>query len=160
MDDELCCLETELKRLRPRAASPDLLARLEGELSVPVGRAPVAAFPWRGALAWAAAIAVMAAVGLNWQRKAIPAPVSVPAVSVASPAAPSPPAADYEPVTAERTIYAAADEGVVTLADGTAAHRVRHHYVDTIVWRDSVNNASLRWSVPAEEVRLVPASIH
>jgi hypothetical protein len=51
---------------------------------------------------------------------------------------------------------AAPDEGLVTLADGTPARRVRSSYVDTITWKNPRNNASLRWSVPREEVRVVP----
>jgi hypothetical protein len=44
----------------------------------------------------------------------------------------------------------------VTLADGTAARRVRSSYVDTITWKNPKTNASLRWSVPRDEVRVMP----
>jgi len=62
----------------------------------------------------------------------------------------------FRPVAAENVLYAAQDEGLVALADGTPARRVRSSYVDTITWKNPRNNASLRWSVPREEVRVVP----
>ena len=44
----------------------------------------------------------------------------------------------------------------VTLADGTPARRERIQFVDTITWRNPRTNASLTWTVPREEVRVVP----
>jgi hypothetical protein len=46
----------------------------------------------------------------------------------------------------------------VTLADGTPARRVRQSYVDKITWENPRSNASLVWSVPREEVRVVPVN--
>ena len=40
--------------------------------------------------------------------------------------------------------------------DGTAAHRVFQRYLDTYTWRNPRTNASLRWTVPRDEVRVVP----
>ena len=50
----------------------------------------------------------------------------------------------------------ARDEGLVTLEDGTPARRARLQFVDTITWKNPRTNSSLRWSVPREEVRIVP----
>ncbi len=153
MDDDLHTLEAELQRLRPRPVTPACLARVESAL--PAARVPVRTWHWT--LAWAAGLALLVTIGAVRQRSAAPvAPVSP------VPAAPSLAAGPdgYAPVAAERTIYAAADEGPVTLADGTAARQVRHHFVDTIVWRDATTQTSLRWTVPGEEVRLVPVSFH
>jgi hypothetical protein len=61
-----------------------------------------------------------------------------------------------KPVAAEKVLYAAQDEGLVTLEDGTTARRERLSYVDTITWKNPRTNASLTWSVPREEVRVVP----
>ena len=63
---------------------------------------------------------------------------------------------DGKPVAAEKVLYAARDEGLVTLEDGTTARRERLSYVDTITWKNPRTNASLTWSVPREEVRVVP----
>jgi hypothetical protein len=65
-------------------------------------------------------------------------------------------AAAFKPVAAENLLVEARDEGYVTLDDGTTARRVRRSYVDTITWQDPRTNASLVWSVPREEVRVVP----
>lgn len=158
MDDEHEILERELQRLRPRGPSP----RLEAALARELGARRVALFPRR--LAWAAAIAFAAllAAGAGWRASRPASAVS--GETVARPAERGrdavPPADGYTPVAAERTIYAVADEGFVALDDGRPARRVRHHFVDTILWRDSATNASVRWSVPGEEVRIVPASFH
>jgi hypothetical protein len=61
-----------------------------------------------------------------------------------------------KPVAAENVLVSASDEGFVTLADGTAARRERLQFVDTITWKNPRTNSSLRWSIPREEVRIVP----
>ena len=60
-----------------------------------------------------------------------------------------------KPVRAERTLLASRIDGVVELADGSAAQRVRDYYVDTIVWRDAAGRSQLKWEVPREAVRFV-----
>jgi hypothetical protein len=47
----------------------------------------------------------------------------------------------YKPVSAEKVVYGARDEGVVILDDGTTARRLSKHYVDTITWRNPRTNA-------------------
>ena len=64
----------------------------------------------------------------------------------------------FKPVAAENLLYAVRDEGVITLSDGTEARRERLNYVDTITWKNPRTNASLIWSVPREEVRVVPVT--
>jgi len=44
----------------------------------------------------------------------------------------------------------------VTLDDGTTARRLRQSYLDRITWKNPETNASLVWSVPREEIRVVP----
>ena len=61
-----------------------------------------------------------------------------------------------KPVAAENVLVSASDEGLVTLEDGTPARRERLQFVDTITWKNPRTNSSLRWSVPREEVRIVP----
>lgn len=158
MDDELQNLEAELKRLRPRAPSAGLQARLAGELA-PRRRAP---WTW-AALPLAAGLAVMLAVKF---RPTPVAPAEAPAeVAAIAPAATSIETAAqsagsdrYKPVAAEKLIYDSRDDGIITLANGSQARRVRNSYVDTITWRNPQTNASLRWSVPRSEVRVVPVS--
>jgi hypothetical protein len=142
MDDELHELESELKRLRPVAPS--------GALASGVGRALAAAR--RNYWTWAALplAASLAGLALLRERPASPAPTLAPA-SVAE-------VATFKPVSAEKLLYAQRDDGVVTLADGTTARRYRNSYVDTITWKNPRTQASLRWSVPRTEERVVPVS--
>lgn len=156
MDDELQDLEAELKRLRPSAPSPALISRIERELRErPAGR-PAASAPWF----WIAALPAAAAVAVAWtvffhspakSGKTGTLAASPPRVVVESPV-------EMKPVAAENVLVSARDEGLVTLEDGTAARRERLQFVDTITWKNPRTNASLVWTVPREEVRVVPIS--
>jgi hypothetical protein len=165
MHDDFQEFEAELKSLRPRAVSPKLMARLERELvsGIPSsGRSGyTTATTWRSWkwAVWPAAAAVAVALALAVLR---PVPASAPivgpvATSPATPAVTSP-ADFYKPVRADNVLYSTREEGGVTLADGTPARRVRSQYIDTITWKNPRTNASLSWSVPRDEVRIVPVS--
>lgn len=155
--DELSALEAELQRLRPRALPPSLASRLERPPpAAPEGMEPaavaapvrVATFrPWRWASAGLAAALALAAWWWLPSAGDPPAPSTVPAL--ASDAAP------FKPVAGENLLLATADEGVVELADGTSARRIRLDYLDTYTWRDDAG-ASLEWSVPREVYYYVP----
>lgn len=150
MDDENLHLEAELKRLRPRRLAPDL----EGRVAASLARRRRVTAAWWVALPLAAALAVALA---PWRQT--PAPEATPAVATATPiSVPEATPDEYKPVAADNLLYAARDEGVITLADGGQARRVRRSYVDTITWRNPRTNASLKWSVPRDEVRVVPVN--
>lgn len=154
MDDELDQLEAELKRLRPMAPSDELIARLGRELDrAPANRrAGRTWWLWAGALPIAAALAILITVVTRPDAgRAFPVPPSASAVDGSADA-------PFQPVAADNLLYAARDDGLVTLSDGTPARRERLDYVDTITWKDPRTNASVRWSVPREEVRVVPVS--
>lgn len=144
MDDELSQFEAELKRLRPAAPSRELLARLAGEIepAVRMRRGVRAWWLWAGAVPAAAALAVFIIYGRRVEVNDTPAAAIT--------------AGEFKPVAAENVLYAARDEGLVTLADGTTARRERLNYVDTITWQNPRTHASLKWTVPREEVRVVP----
>ena len=186
MDEDLKQLEAELMALQPAAPRRALVTRLEAELAPASGATTPAAADnivrhparqwWAGAaagLSIAAAIAV-AAFFIS-RRAAAPAtpltPVQVavtPAAVAPAPADPATPgkwvvqeitpaeAALFKPVASENVLYAVKDEGLVTLDDGTAARRERLNYVDTIIWKNPRTNASVKWTVPREEIRVVP----
>ena len=145
MDDELIEFEADLKRLRLAPPSRDLLVRIERELDSPAPRLPRVWWLLAGALPAAAALAIVIAFLVGRDR------TRVDAADVRPPA-------PFQPVAAENLLYAARDEGLVTLADGTPARRERFSYVDTITWKNPRTNASVRWSVPREEVRVVPVN--
>src|SRR3954469_3958282 len=112
MDDELQLLETELKALSPAGPSRELVARLERELAQPVRQSAPIFWLWAGALPAAAALAV--SIGAVMRRDLSPpaamAPHQTPALAAE--------ARDVlKPVAAENVLYAASDEGLVTLDD-------------------------------------------
>jgi hypothetical protein len=148
MDDELQQLEAELRRLRPRNPSPQLQARVSAKLA-PRGQS----IWWWAALPLAAAVALAFA---SWFRP-MDANAPVAPITQVAPKMDTVPD-EYQPVAAENLLYATQDEGVVTLTSGAQARRVRNSYVDTITWRNPRTNASLRWSVPRDEVRVVPVN--
>ena len=66
--------------------------------------------------------------------------------------------ATYEPVTASNVLYDLKDEGEVKLEGAASARQVRARYVDTYTWKNPRTNASIKWTVPRDEIRVVPAS--
>lgn len=171
MDNPQEDIERELQALRPRAPSAALWQRLEGELSVPaVGSKPryrsattLNSWKWAGwqIAAAAAAVAILATAGV--MRLVAPAAgpeAGQPAgMAVArTPAAPSNPRDLYRPVKATNVLYDMTDEGLVKLDSDLEARRTRYRYVDTITWQNQNGNATVRWSIPREEVRLIPVA--
>lgn len=154
MDDELLQLQAELKGLRPAAPTRDFLERLGREMSPPAQRATRHWWRWAGvALPVAAALTIAFVVTKRPPTAPTPTVVLSPRVS-----APIATPVSFKPVAAENLLVDARDEGFVTLDDGTAARRERLRYVDTIMWKNPRTNASVRWSVPREEVRVVPVN--
>lgn len=129
-------------------------------------------FSWQMAAAASVALAVSLGVW-RWQSAGSPAPVAPEQVLVKNAIAPAedaavpvepPPASralaardSYRPVKAANVLYDLQDEGPVLLEDNTPARRVRARYVDTYTWKNPATNASLKWSVPRDEVRVMPA---
>ncbi|MBI3885684.1 MAG: hypothetical protein HY302_08160 [Opitutae bacterium] len=178
MDDQLQELETELKSLRPRRPSALLARRIGRELAAEVMPPPAPAprdeprpalrGPWSWApLAAAAAVALLATVGVlrlrNSPSVAPAAPLALAAPQASAAASPAPETASaardlYRPVLASNVLYDMKDEGVVYLADRTPARQTRYRYLDTYTWKNPRTNASLKWSMPRDEVRVQPAS--
>ena len=166
MDDDLINLEAELKRLRPAAPTRDFLARMARELDTPAAPAPVVRRParlwwlWAGALPAAAALAVMITLVTRRQPATPTRATSTPVAVTAKPSVAEQLVAEskaaFKPIAAENVLYSVLDEGLVTLEDGTPARRERLNYVDTVTWKNPRTNASVRWTVPREEVRVVP----
>lgn len=170
MDESLQELENELMTLQPRRASARWLDQVNRELAAEL---PVSARPryatatnldsWKW-LGWrtaglAAALAFVATVGLFSFRRSQPL-ASAPATATAAvtpPAAPTNVAA-YQPVTATNVLYDLKDEGAVKVEGDASARQVRARYVDTYIWKNPRNNASIKWTVPRDEIRVVPAS--
>jgi hypothetical protein len=149
MDRELEQFEAELKRLQPVAPPKGLTGRVAHDLerTASTRRSP-SWWWWATAMPIAAglAFAVTFAVRQKWA-----ASLPVPDGEVAADEM-------LKPVAAENLLYAKVDEGVITLSDGTPVRRERLNFVDTFTWKNPRTNASLKWSVPREEIRVVPVS--
>ena len=166
MDESLQELENELKRLRPHSLPDALVHRLERELGpVQASRRYTTATSLRS-WKWAGwSIAGVAAVAVGFLVSSISrSPVSaVPLTTAATPVAAAPdttPATNrYEPVRASSVLYEMKDDGLAMLPDNTQGRQVRYRYVDTYTWKNPATKASLKWSVPRDEVRLVQASL-
>ncbi len=165
MDDTLQELENELKRLRPCRPTSALTDRVGQQLSP--GKSArryttatsLRSWKWAGwTLAGVAAALALVAV-VNAPRKPTPTAANEVAATVA-PRAPATRSANrYEPVRASSVLYDLKDDGVAYLPDKTPARQVRYRYMDTYTWKNPATKASLKWSVPREEVRLVRASL-
>jgi anti-sigma-K factor RskA len=168
MDESLQELENELKTLQPRRAPARWLNQINRELAaeLPASARPryatatnLGSWKWLGwrTVSLAAALALVATVGLVNLRR--PVPAVAPAVLAADPAPVTPAAvAAYEPVTASNVLYDLKDEGEVKLEGESSARQVRARYVDTYTWKNPRTNASIKWTVPRDEIRVLPAS--
>ena len=160
-------LEAELKKLRPRSASPDLCARIEQALETEVtGRTATAGVlpkqprqfrvNWLGlGLAAAAALLVLARVNVEQPGKRQSVVAMTPA-----PFAPARPATDtFEPAGLTEVVYNTRDEGL-HFPEGAdqPVRRVRSQKRETLQWRNPSTGTSVRVSYPSEEVTFIPVS--
>lgn len=165
MDNSLQELENELKALQPRRADPRWLNQINRELAaeLPASARPVyttatnlRSWKWLGwrTAAVVAAVALMATAGvLSFRRTSSPAANVVATVEPGLPASEAP---TYQPVAAANVLYDLKDEG--TVSGDAAARQVRARYVDTYTWKNPRTNASIKWTVPRDEIRVIPAS--
>ncbi|MEO6002020.1 MAG: hypothetical protein ABIZ04_20630 [Opitutus sp.] len=143
MDEELLKLESELSALRPAQPSADLQLRL-AQIR-PVARTTARALRW----SWLA-LPAAAALTLAYFNATPTAPSNAAPVVTASPT--------FKPVSAKNVLLDSRDDGYATLTDGTPVHRTREIYLDTITWKNPQTKASLTWSVPREEIRIIPVA--
>jgi hypothetical protein len=170
MDETLQELENELKRLTPLQPSTASMQALERELgaetvkkSVPPYSTATSRSSWKWAT-WSlagVAAAVALVVLVQSERRPDAAPVSTGFATTKPAAAPAAvkPVNRYEPVQASSVLYDLQESSPTPLPDRTEGREVRYRYVDTYTWKNPATNASLRWSVPRDEVRLVRASL-
>ncbi len=164
MHDSLQELENELKALKPRSASPHWLQQINRELAaeLPAATKPVYATStnlsswkwWGWRLAATAAVVAVIAAGVFQVRRTTATPAAT-ELALQPPVALKP-AHVYEAVAATNVLYDLKDEGAV--AGNDAARQVRARYVDTYTWKNPRTNASIKWTVPRDEIRVVPAT--
>ena len=161
-------LEAELKKLRPRAASPELAARIERGLAEEVsGRTATAGVlpkrrnfgvNWLGlglGLAAAATLLILARVNVDRPGKR----QSVVAMTPAPFAPPLPVSDTFEPAGMTEVVYNTRDEGL-HFPEGAdqPVRRVRSQKRETLQWRNPGTGTSVRVSYPSEEVTFIPVS--
>ena len=168
MDNATEELENELKTLQPRRASSRWLNQVNRELAaeLPASARPrftsatnLNSWKWLGwrTVGFAAVLALVTAVGLVSFRHSWP--VAAPAALTANKIPVQPAAVSiYQPVAATNVLYDLKDEGEVKIDGAAPSRQVRARYVDTYTWKNPRNNASIKWTVPRDEVRVVPAS--
>ncbi len=168
MDESLQELENELKMLQPRRAPARWLNQINRELAAElpaVARPRYASATNLGSWKWlswrtagvAAALGLVATAGFISWRQLPPEITAPPLTATLAPVKPTDTPA-YQPVTATNVLYDLKDEGEVKIAGEASARQVRARYVDTYTWKNPRNNASIKWTVPRDEVRVVPAS--
>lgn len=178
MDETLQELEKELKRLPPRRPSSAVWLNLERELGHEIKTAPVRVYrtetnlvSWKW-LGWraggmAAGLIVLAALSLVFFRRSpaggqselrrpVTSVVAGPAVQRLPGGVPD----HYRPVAASNVLYDLKDEGTVYVDGDVLARRLRYRYVDTYTWKNSRGNASIKWSVPRDEIRVLPVAMN
>jgi hypothetical protein len=159
-------LEAELKKLRPRSASPDLTARIEVGLAEVAGRgtatAGVLAKPRSFRPNWIAlgfGLAA-AAIFLLLARVNVDRPSSKAAGLALITPAPAPTTqidSSFVPSALTQVVYERRDEGLhFTEGADQPVRRVRSRKRETMQWNNAQTGASLRVSYPTEEVTLVP----
>lgn len=161
-------LESELKKLRPRAVSSGLSTRIERALNEAKSTTPSAAVlpkrrnirvNWFGlglGLAAAAVFLVLARVNVErtpGQKQSVVGVTPVPFTTVA-------PANDsFVPVGLTQVVYSRRDEGLHFPNNASEpVRRVRSQKRETLQWHNPVTGTSLRVSYPSEEVTLTPVS--
>ena len=167
-------LEAELKKLRPRAASPDLCARVEQALAdAPATTAEVSGrtatagmlprkrsfrVNWFGlglGLAAATAFLLLARVNVDGPAKR----QSVVAMTPAPFSSSGPVADSFVPAGMTEVVYNTRDEGL-HFPEGAdePVRRVRSQKRETLQWRNAGTGTSVRVSYPSEEVTFIPVS--
>lgn len=167
-------LEADLKKLRPRAVSPELAVRVErafveapGALAEVSGRiATAGVLPrrrhsrvnWLGlglGLATAAAFLVLARINIDqpFRKQNVVAMTPAPFVP------PVPVTDAFVKAGVTQVVYSRHDEGL-HFPDGAdqPVRRVRSQKRETLQWHNPGTGTSLRISYPSEEVTLIPIS--
>lgn len=159
-------LEAELKKLRPRAASPALTARIErGLAEAPGATRSAGVLPkarsfrvnWFGlglGLAAAATLLLLARVNVEQRPGKRPTVVAMTPVPFAQPV----PVNDaFVPAGLTQVVYDTRDEGLHFPESGDQpVRRVRSRKRETLKWNNPQTGTSLRVSYPSEEVTLIP----
>ncbi len=137
--------EEQLRQLRPAPLPAGLRQRLEQAVAP---TRPLLTLRWP---AWATAAAgiVLLAVGLRLFT-----------ISPTTPATVASAANSKCPPTLLRVLCSQRDEGLVLVNATTPYRQVRRRYVDLYTWDRCLEGARMNYSVPSEEVVLMPVAVY
>lgn len=152
-------LENELRRLRPAAPSAGLATALDRQLSELPSQGWSPKIRLLLLTSWSLTAAAAAAAVIAWWPSDRPATAKL-TVDSPAPVEEVLPERRIVPVAATNVLTDASDEGLVLLADGRPARRLRLRYVDTVQLRDDDARADIAVSRPREEVRFVPVDFY
>ncbi len=158
-------MEKELRRLCPAPPSEGLQSRIVKELDEKTTHALKKRaggihfrnfkLRWAASLALAAALAIVAFLGIPKSAKVNDTPPP-PIVEVEIPVAvDSPSTSKYVPVEARHVLMNAQEEGIFYIGDHIPARKMRYRFVDSYTWKNPADGSSLQVAVPREEVLLV-----
>ena len=169
-------LESELKKLRPQAARPELMTRIERALAQPQTQTPAAGVMKRRAISWnwlplglglaaAATFLLLARVNVDHAAKPAQSVAKAAASDRGYSASPQPGtsapmlASQFVPAGLTQVVYNTRDEGLFfPRGADTPVRRTRSVKRETVKFHNPQTGASLQVSYPAEEVTLVPIS--
>jgi hypothetical protein len=179
MNDPMDAFESQLRRLKPPAAAPELRERIAAAFASGPAPIPERASAWRlflerwvgpsPSLAWkfaaaAVAIVIFSAAILVARFEVIhstPMGTASPVIrlndhsqgSTAAVTEPATPAStNMRLARAASESQAMMDEGLVRDESGALERRVRMQFIDTLEWRDSETGAQVVVSYPREEL--------
>ena len=169
--------ESELRRLRPGAPSPQMAERIAGELSadrdnfnltvraperlervldagVVNPRPPHPLFSWLRGLGWATAGACAALLAMRGTEFFSPRPTaanSLPTPLIAT--------AEFQPKTSSRELLEARDEGLLYDDEQAPQRQLRLTFLERHTWTNPATGAVLHFEVPREDVVLTPVAM-
>lgn len=146
-------LEMELRQLRPAEPPARMASAIDHDLREDTSRGwspRVRVSLWAS---WALTAAAAALAIAAWWPASIGAGTAAQSTTVT-------PESNVVPIASTNVLWDARDEGIVVLDDGSAARKVRLHYVDTVRLQDRDASSSIAVSRPREEVRFVPVSFY
>lgn len=150
MNDDVQQLEDELRRRSPLSLSPELVAKIGQELGPMRRKHSIWSAGWWTVALPMTAAALLAIAWIGGRRWATPRRQTPSARQETTPLTDV-----LKPIAVENVLYAAKNEGMVFLNDGSLARRQRLQFVDTITWKNPTTNVAVTWTVPREEIRVV-----
>ncbi len=166
-------IEAELKKLRPRAVSPELAARVERALAqsdpgVQTAGVTKRRISWNWlplglGLAAAATFLLLARINIDRAPNSARTTAANDSQQQIKPHAQSTTdgsaASSFVPAGLTQVVYNTRDEGLhFPTGSNRPMRRIRSHKSETLQWQDPQTGASLRVTYPAEEVTLTPIS--